>query len=649
LSIGGLFGIGSSMVPAGGVCASLPNCIRDAIVRRCARSICRPEAPAVMPQSQLPSEPKSQVRAERVHRAVLVVDMVESVRQMEQDEDGTITRWRSLLDRLEEHLSTCSGARLVKSLGDGVLVDFDRAQQALEVGVWLHAVCERLAQDAHPDLRMRLRMGLHSCWVVRDHRDIFGSGVNLAARLAALARPGGIVATVQAVGEIQPPPGICVEDLGACHLKHVDRPIKAYRIFTTPGPPLVRVLACTTTSSLDRPSLTVPPFTTQVGELDSEFVGQTIADLLNRSLSNSSAIKMVRMETDRLDSPLPLRIEEASARGAGYVLTGSVVKRANRMEVSARLFDTHTARQRWAGRFVVDAAFAIDGKHSLIETLNAAIHRAILDHEHAAVKVLPHSNLSSLSLQSAAVSMMHAGLACDFENAHGILECVVDRHPRHAMAHAWLAQWYVLKVMRGLMGREAASASALWHAQRALELDPKCSIALAVQGYAQCHILHDLPKALNTLDEMTSRFPYESLGWTYKSVVSGLSGDRNDAVNAMQNALRLPATPPIRRYRDAIACTTSLSNGQLGKTIHLAKRSLATNPIHSPTWRALAIAQVRMGQMEEAKRTVRVLRELQPDLSVSSYLAMWPTRVRSGHLQAAEDLHRAGVPEAPDH
>lgn len=585
---------------------------------------------------------EGQERPERCKRTVLIIDLVESVHLMELDEEGTIARWRSVLDRLEEHLGSCANARLVKSLGDGVLVECETAQHALAIGFWLHSLCEVMTATT-PECRMRLRMGLHSCNVVRDQRDIFGSGVNLTARLTTLARPGAIAASSEVMAEIQLPAGVSVESWGACHLKHVSKPVQVYLLSARQGP---RGLANShfAPPSLDRPSLVILPFWTEADET----LARSVTERLAHSLHRSRTLDLLPFDLDGPALPLPRGIEEASSRGAEYVLVGSLTKEVDRVAIQVRLFDTRSAQQRWAARFVIDPESLIDRSDSVIEAIHRSMHRAIREHEHVAVKALPSFNISSLSLQATAVSLMHAGSAIEFENSRGILECLSDRNPRFALAHAHLAQWHVIAVMRGLTGRAIASAPALGHVHRALELDPNCSLALAVLGYAQCHILHDLSSASTTLDEATSRFPRDALGWTYRAVVRGLFGDRPEAAMSMQRALLLPVPRPLRHYRDAIACTTMLSDGDFSRAIQMARGSLAVNRVHAPTWRTLAIAQSRLGQLEQARRTVRVLRRLQPELSVASYLAMWPAHAQAHFSGAASDLYRAGLPEEID-
>ena len=170
---------------------------------------------------------------ERAIRAVLVVDIVESVRLIEQDEEGAIARWLSLVNHVEADLLAAGEGRLVKCLGDGMLMEFGDVRAALSVAFAIRHASKRLNFGVAPDRQMLLRMGIEISDVIIDQRDLYGRGVNLANRLASLAGPDEIVISAEVRDRLTPVLDADIEDLGECYLKHVEAPVRAYRI----GPP----------------------------------------------------------------------------------------------------------------------------------------------------------------------------------------------------------------------------------------------------------------------------------------------------------------------------------------------------------------------------------------------------------------------------
>ena len=169
----------------------------------------------------------------RVLRTVLVVDLVESVRLIDQDEEGAVARWRGVVDRVKNDVLPAHGGRLVKSLGDGMLLEFPRVQPAVNAAFAIQQTCNRANVGVAPQRQMLLRMGVQVSELIADEHDVYGRGVNLAARLTTLAGPGEIVVSASVRDQLTPMLDADVEDLGECYVKHLAQPVRAYRL----GPP----------------------------------------------------------------------------------------------------------------------------------------------------------------------------------------------------------------------------------------------------------------------------------------------------------------------------------------------------------------------------------------------------------------------------
>jgi adenylate cyclase len=272
---------------------------------------------------------------ERAIRTVLVVDIVESVRLIELDEEGAIARWLSLVNHVEADLLATAEGRLVKCLGDGMLLEFSNVQKAVSVAFAIQHASKRLNFGVAPDRHMLLRMGIEISDVIIDQRDVYGHGVNLASRLASLAGPDEIVVSAQVRDRLTPVLDADVEDLGECYLKHVEAPVRAYRI----GPPGPRP-AITPGFFLGelRPTLAVIPFTAREGTADHRALGEVLAEEMIRELSRSRDVNVIsRLSTTAFRGRVVTLAEINAHLKADYVFSGIYRVDGQRMTLDAEL------------------------------------------------------------------------------------------------------------------------------------------------------------------------------------------------------------------------------------------------------------------------------------------------------------------------
>ncbi len=235
--------------------------------------------------------PKALVGPEWVTRTLLFADVVESVRLMEQDESDVVRRWRSLVGVVEKEILPPNHGRLVKSHGDGLLLEFPVVPPAVKAAFAMQRAGASANVGVSPNQHILLRMGLHSGHLIADDHDVYGSGVNLAARLTGLAGPGEIVISADVRDQLTPVLDADIEDLGACYLKHVQEPVRAYRV-GPPGPRPVIEPGTMSTPQL-RPTIAVIPFVERSEKADHHVVGEVLADEIIAALSRSSELNVI--------------------------------------------------------------------------------------------------------------------------------------------------------------------------------------------------------------------------------------------------------------------------------------------------------------------------------------------------------------------
>lgn len=583
----------------------------------------------------------------RKRLVMVVVDMVESVRLMQQHEDRVIARWRQFVAEVSSQLLPRYRGRLVKSLGDGMLLELAGVKEATALSFDLHRCMAAIGQAAAEDECIQLRCGVHVADVVVDASDIYGAGVNLAARLAALAEPGQTVVSRQVRDEIVVGLDGELEDLGNCFIKHYDDPVRAFRLSPARAGAQAREPAAAPKNEL-RALIAVIPFEHRGGVASAEeaVIGEWIAEGSIVLLSKAAALRVVsRMSSSALQGRRLGQSEVSAHLGADYVLSGSYTVTRHGVLISAELADARRSEVVWADRVLSSVHDLLAPASQTLALLVAAVQEAVSVQETQHARLQAPPTLHSFSLLIGSVAMMHRSGTQDFERAATLLRHLVDRHPRLAAPRAWLAQWYVLRVTRGLVaGTEQEAALALDQVRRALDSDPDCSLALTMKGFVQCHMLRDLECAAATLDEAIAMNPSDSLAWLFKGVVHSFWGQGELALKTVQEAARLSPLDPLRYYYDALSAPAALAAGDHKLAAEFAERSLRVNRLHSPTWRALVIAQSELGELQKASSNLARLLALEPGLTVQSYLARSPAGANETRKRFADALHRAGLP-----
>ena len=582
--------------------------------------------------------------SERVVRTVLVVDVVESVRLIEVDEERAVARWRALMDRIVRDVLPSHGGRLVKRLGDGMLLDFPRVPPALKAAFDIQHACHQANDGVPEDRQMLLRMGAQVGELIADEHDVYGREVNLAARLTTLAGPGEIVVSAGVRDQLTPILDADIEDLGECYLKHVQRPVRAYRV----GPPGPRpVIEPAWWTSELQPTVAIVPFTERVGDPEHHVLGEVLADELISALSRTDELHVISRLSTTAFRGREASVAEVSAHlNATYVLSGAYRASGPQVTLAAELADAKTGRVVWARELKGHVAGIIEGKDPMIDRIVAEVSAAVMakELERAQSQALP--TLQSYTLMMGAIALMHRLSFTDFDRSRDMLEALIQRAPRRAVPQAWLAKWYVMRVWQGWSDDARKDThAALECTKRALDADAHCSLALAIDGMVHTNLAKKLDVAEQRYDLAIRVNPNDSLAWVLKGTMHAFRAEGKEAMAATQRALKLSPLDPQRYFYEALAATAALSAKKYDKAISLAQHSLRMNRTHASTLRAMAIAQWELGRADEARKTVRELMTLEPALTVTNYLQRSPASgYETGRIWSSA-LRNAGVPE----
>jgi class 3 adenylate cyclase/TolB-like protein/tetratricopeptide (TPR) repeat protein len=599
---------------------------------------------------------------------VLLVDVVESVRLMRQHEASAVRRWADFVHTVTTDILPRHRGILVKSLGDGLLVRFEAVPDAVAAAAEMHRTLAAQNAGFPEDQHFQLRAGLNAATAWSDGLDIYGSGVNLAARLAAIAGPGETIASASVHEQLAAAlaglagPGETVgsaaardelthgvdalcEDLGECILKHFDKPVRAYRV--GPAGPHPSLAARRDYGTPMEPTIAVIPFNARNNALEHFDIGNLIADSVIWRLSKSPNLKVISRLSTNVFRGRASDVAEVSAHlGATYILSGGYAVDDGRLLVTAELSAASTNQVVWTDRMNGQVGDLLQPESELAHRIASAVHLSVFETEVGHVLTQPLPTLESYSLLLGSIRLMHRSSKAEFLQTRNILDELINRHARIAAPRAWLANWYILRVTRGWSEdrkREAAEALSATHA--ALDRDPSNALALATEGFVYCHLLNDLDTARKRCDLAVDANPSHALGWLYRGTVDAFKDAGDSAVEATRRALELSPLDPQRYYFESLAATAELSAHHYENAERLARSSLVLNRMHSSTWRVLTIALVAQGRMDEARVALVHLRELEPALTVERYVARMPNAQLEIGRHWARCLEMAGLPK----
>lgn len=579
-----------------------------------------------------------------VNRAVLLVDIVEFVRLVEEDEVGVISRWLRLVGEVTTAILPRCGGRLVKSLGDGMLLDFEDVRAAVWAALAIRCASERENAGCPPERQMLLRMGLELSDVILQEDDILGHGVNLAARLMSLAGPGEIVVSQRVRDRLTPDLDADIEDLGECFVRHLRNPIRAYRI----GPPGPRPIVGHR-SALDdlAPAIAVVPFAPRRTGEDDPVIGDVLAEETIRALSRTPDLDLISRLSTSAFRGRDLGPSEIGAHlSADYVLSGAYHCAGERVSLDLELAEAKSGRILWIEHLEDDLAGLLSGDQELIGRIVGAVGAAVMRRELQRSKVHPLPTLQSYTLLLGAITLMHRLSPSDFDEARKLLQTLADRRSREPAALAWLANWHVLRVQQGWSPDQCQDTYlALECTKRALDADPDCSLALTIDGFVHTNLLKRLDVARERYQRALVTNPSNARAWLLKGTLHAFAGEGSQAVVHSRRALQLSPLDPHRYFYDSLAATAYLSAHKFEHALRAAERSLRANRTHTSTLRATAIAQWQLGRHDEARRTVQQLLRLEPSLTITRWRERSPSAEYDIGKEWAEALRHAGVPD----
>jgi len=422
---------------------------------------------------------------ERRLAAILAADVVGYSRLMGEDEAGTLERLKSLRKELVQPKIKERKGRIVKLMGDGLLAEFPSAVEAVQCAVDIQQEVAEREHDISDDRRIRLRIGVNIGDIIVEGEDIYGDGVNVAARLESLAEPGGIYVSRTVVKHVKGKMELDFKDLGEQQVKNISEPVHIYLVVL--GPPAGGP-ALGTAEDLalpDKPSIAVLPFDNMSGDPEQEFFADGMAEEIITALSHYRWFFVIARNSSFTYKGRAVDVTQVARElGVRYVLEGSVRKAGNRVRVNAQLIDATTGSHIWAERYdrELEDIFALQDE--ITETIVAAIEPELGAFERERAHRKPPENLDAWGSYQRGLWHLFDDVKRDaLAEAKRLFRRACELDPEFAAAHAELGYAHVAEIIRGLTTDLKASLDqAADAAERAVALDPRDPAARVALG-----------------------------------------------------------------------------------------------------------------------------------------------------------------------
>lgn len=539
--------------------------------------------------------------AGRQLRTLLIVDIVESVRLIAAHEAAVIGAWQQLLDRARQHWLPAQRGRLVKSLGDGLLAELPSPRAALAVARQLHAALPEFNATLPADAQLALRAALHEAQVVVHQLDVFGDGVNLCARLCALAPPGGTVASAAACDRLADGVDAQFQDLGLCYLKHWPEPVRVYQLDTAP--------TSTPMAEADwRPVLAVWP----------EGAGDEVA-----VLSDDLSDLLCQERELRVVSPWAVRALDGTALGpaavgralhAAWLVTVGLRRAGIGWRLRVALIESASEQQLWSGQVQETDAALQAGQYAELPLLATTLVQAMRDIHAEAVVRRPLPTLESCALLQGAVARLYRSAPSDVGSASRALSHLSERHPRAADPLMWQARLHLLRARQFWAEDPGAEvARAKYMLARALDLQPDHALSLSLAGHWQVLEEGDVPQARERVLRAVELAPEESQAWLHAAQLHCSADEGELAWAAVSEARRLAPLHPQAYLYDLFAAYAALVRGDHRRAAELGARSLRANRLHVASYPVTIAAHLLDGQGDRARQLLRDYRDIHAD------------------------------------
>jgi TolB-like protein/class 3 adenylate cyclase len=536
--------------------------------------------------------------------AILAADVAGYSRLIGADEQGTLNRLRTVRTEIADPTIARYRGRIVKTTGDGLLVEFASVVDALQCATEIQAVMAERNSDIDTGKRIEFRMGINVGDIAVENGDIFGDGVNVAARLEGKADPGGICVSARVQEDAAGKLDLTFEDMGEQALKNITRPVRVYRV-RLEGVKSQSTVKPVDASPLlllpDKPSIAVLPFTNMSGDPEQEYFADGMVEEIITALSRIRWLFVIARNSSFTYKGKAVDVKQVGRElGVRYVLEGSVRKAGQRVRITGQLIDAVTGTHLWADRFDGSLEDIFELQDKVASNVAGVIEPTLQTAESLRVADRPSTDLNAYELYLRALPDFHS-----YERAR-ILRAL---DPHYGPALALAANCHVLVAANGWSEDGNANAQhAIDLARRALQADADDPCVTAPSAMVLAAFGEDIDAAIVLIDRALELNPSFALGWFRSGVIRVFAGHSEIAIRHFETSLRLN---PLGRM--STRCRAWLGTAQFfDRQFDRALTSLLAAQEELPDWlgprRFLISCYAHLGRLDEAREVANRLR-----------------------------------------
>ena len=556
----------------------------------------------------------AEARVERRLAAILAADVAGYSRLMGVDEEGTLAALkahrRDLIDpKIAEH-----HGRMVKTTGDGALVEFASAVDAVRCAMEIQrAMAERNA-NVPEDSRIEIRIGVNVGDIIIDEGDIYGDGVNIAARVETLASPGAICISDNAYQQIKGKLILDVSDMGEHQLKNIMQRVRVYGVRLDGAP------AAPTLALPEKPSIAVLPFINMSGDPEQEYFSDGMSEDIITALSKVKWFFVIARNSSFTYKGKTLDVKQVGRElGVRYVLEGSVRKAGNRVRITAQLINAISGAHVWAERYDRELADIFAVQDEITERVVAAIQPQLYAAEGIRAKRKTPESLDAWECVVRALSLMNTRAESDVDAARELLNKAIMIDPTYAQAHALFSFVTTLQVHLGWKRPSENLPLAFDSAQRAIALDSESDWGHVALGYMLLWSGH-AADGFAEYEKALAHNPNFAIAHYLTALALCYLGRSEDALAHAEQAERLSPRDLLSRGNagvfNNVRATACFVAGRYRDGISFSQKALAENPRLIPAYRILVINHALAGSVDEARAVLQRLKIIQPDFSL---------------------------------
>jgi TolB-like protein len=577
--------------------------------------------------------------------AILAADVAGYSRLTGLDEEGTLKRLRKLRRELINPAVALHRGRVVKTTGDGILIEFPSVVDAVRCALDVQRGMDGRNADIPADQRVEFRVGINVGDVVVEGDDLLGDGVNVAARLEGISEPGGICISEAAYHQVRDKLDATIEDAGEQQLKNIARPVRTYRVRLDRSPAQAKPAL----PLPDKPSIAVLPFQNMSGDPEQEYFADGVVEDIITALSRFKQLFVIDRNSSFTYKGRPVDVKQVGRElGVRYVLEGSVRKSADRVRITSQLIDATKGAHLWADRFdsKINIEDIFDLQDRVTQSVVGQIAPKIDQAEIERSKRRPTENLEAYDYLLRAKAIIFKQTKEALNEVLQLCHHAIQLDPSFASAYGVVAWCITLQRANGFTtDRERDAAEVQKAIGHAVDFGADDPLVLAWSSFALGYVVHDLDGAAALIDRAVSLNSNSANVWAVSAWIKVWLGQPEIAIDHAARAMRLsPFDPMYGGWHTATAFAHFMA-GRYEEAVVWAERARQSAPNLMTATRIAAASYAFIGRIEEAKKLMARIRSGDPTLRVSTIKDRVPLRRPEDLARYEEGMRKAGLPE----